>query len=53
MTHFGNGIDEGAYVSTGELPERSVKGQKVAKFLSARLGMDLLISAPALPRQQP
>lgn len=25
----------------------SVKGQKVAKFLSARLGMDLLISSPA------
>jgi glutaminase len=25
----------------------SVKGQKVAKFLSARLGMDLLISTPA------
>ena len=25
----------------------SVKGQRVAQFLSARLGMDLLISAPA------
>jgi glutaminase len=25
----------------------SVKGQLVAKFLSARLGMDLLISRPA------
>lgn len=51
-----------AFVSTGELPERmgtfappldregnSVKGRLVAKFLSARLGLDLLISRPARP----
>jgi hypothetical protein len=24
MTHIGNGIEEGAYVSTGELPDREL-----------------------------
>ncbi len=63
MPSLVNGPAGDAYVSTGDVPDcelvervvheahdpdgNSVKGQLVAKFLSASLGIDLLISRPA------